>query len=123
MKKILLIDDEASLRDNIVEVLTLEGYDVIPSADGRDGFEKAVNLLPDIILCDVMMPVMDGIEMFSKIKENELTKNIPFVFLTALVDRFDIKKGQELGADDYLAKPFTIESLLKTINTHLGKSG
>lgn len=122
MKKILLIDDEESLRENIIEVLNIEGYDVISSADGKDGYEKAISNPPDIILCDVMMPVMDGIEVFSKIKSNERTMHIPFVFLTALVDRFDVKKGMELGADDYLAKPFTIVSLLKTIKTHLSKT-
>ncbi len=121
MKKVLLVDDEASLRDNIVEVLTLEGFDAISSTDGKEGYEKAISNLPDIIICDVMMPVMDGTEMFLKIKSNELTRNIPFIFLTALVDRFDQKKGIELGANGYLEKPFTIESLLKIIRANIDR--
>jgi signal transduction histidine kinase len=122
MKKILLIEDEQALREGIADVLTFEGYKVIEAADGRSGIEQAIKNLPDLILCDILMPEMNGHDVLRQLAKNEGTRLIPFVFITALSERPDIRTGMEMGANDYLTKPFTHEELLKTIGKQLEKS-
>ena len=121
MNKILIIEDEESLRSEISEILKLEGYDVTAAGDGKEGFAKAVEKGPDLILCDIMMPEMDGTEVLFHLRENENTRTIPFIFITALAERSDFRKGMELGAEDYLTKPFTRNELLSAIKVRLGK--
>jgi signal transduction histidine kinase len=120
-KNILIIEDDKNVRDNVFEILTAENYEVYSAENGKKGYQKAVETLPDLILCDLLMPEMDGFEVIQYIKENPLTRNIPFVFLTAKVDLADIRKGMETGADDYITKPFTVKSLLKAIQIRLDK--
>lgn len=121
MKKILIIEDEPTLRDEIGEILKLEGYNVLLAENGKVGLIKTLNNMPDVILCDIMMPVMNGTEVLTKLRSDKNTRMIQFVFMTALADRKDLRTGMELGADDYLTKPFTRIELLNTISTRLEK--
>lgn len=120
-KKILIIEDDLNVRENVKEILLAEGFEVITAENGSKGYQKAVEVLPDLILCDLLMPEMNGYEVIHFIKENPLTREIPFIFLTAKVDLADIRKGMETGADDYITKPFTVKSLLKAIQIRLDK--
>ncbi|MCP5498040.1 MAG: response regulator [Leptospiraceae bacterium] len=119
MKKILVIEDDSKLRANISELLSIKNYTVIEAENGVEGISKAIFNKPNIILCDVMMPGVDGFEVLEKIKNNQELKNIPFIFLTAKSDRTDIRKGMALGADDYVTKPFSIQELVTTIEARL----
>ncbi|ERT08035.1 diguanylate cyclase domain protein [Lyngbya aestuarii BL J] len=121
MIKILVIEDDAQVRDNIQVILELEDFDVILAKDGQSGLEKAIASSPDLIVCDVMMPQMDGFEVLSALQSIEATSNIPFIFLTAKADRNDLRQGMESGADDYLTKPFTPKELIKAIQIRLDK--
>ena len=120
MTKILCIEDEAALREDIVEELTDAGYAVIEAANGREGYDAIVAHRPDLVLCDVNMPDMNGYELLTKLREshNEFDA-IPFVFLSALADRKDIIAGKKLGADDYLTQPVDFEMLLVTVESRL----
>ncbi|EAW37975.1 EAL domain-containing response regulator [Lyngbya sp. PCC 8106] len=121
MIKILVIEDDKQVQENIQVILELEDFDVIVARDGQSGLEKAIASSPDLILCDIMMPQMDGFEVLSALQSIEATSNIPFIFLTAKSDRDDLRQGMELGADDYLTKPFTPKELLKAIQIRLDK--
>lgn len=121
MIKILVIEDDRQVQENIKDILELEDFDLILAGDGRKGIEKAKQLLPDLIICDVMMPQTDGFEVLSSLQSVEVTSNIPFIFLTAKADRNDLRRGMELGADDYLTKPFTPKELLNAIRIRLDK--
>ncbi|HZL09040.1 MAG TPA: response regulator [Prolixibacteraceae bacterium] len=122
MKKILFIDDNISLLEEILEALKFEGYHVLGASKGFEGIEIAKKEKPDLILCDILMPEMDGFEIYKKIKDNTSTSLIPFVFLTALAEPDEIRKGMELGADDYIIKPILLEDLLEVISIMLQKS-
>lgn len=122
MKKILIIEDEAALKDEIGDILKHEGFNVLTAENGKFGLLMAQKHNPDLILCDIMMPVMSGIEVLSSLRADKETRMIQFVFMTALADRKDLRTGMELGADDYLTKPFTRGELLKTISTRLEKN-
>lgn len=122
MKKILVIEDEESLRNNVCEILGYEGFDILEAANGLKGLQLAKEKLPDLILCDIMMPVMDGYEVLAAVRENPETRLTPFILLTAMAERENIRKGMELGADDYIVKPFTIQELLQSVNSRLKKS-
>ena len=122
MKKILVIEDELLLREGVSEILTYEGFQVFEAENGEDGILSANTYLPDLILCDILMPVMDGYEVLSRIRKSEMTKLIPFIFMTALSERSDLRTGMELGSDDYITKPYTREELLSAINTRLKKA-
>ncbi len=123
MKKILLIEDDITLRENTAELLELSGYyDVITAANGKLGVEKANAELPDIIVCDIMMPELDGYGVLETLSKNSETQFIPFIFLSAKTERGDIRKGMDLGADDYITKPFTEEELSSAIESRLAKS-
>ncbi|MCT7960263.1 EAL domain-containing protein [Laspinema sp. D1] len=122
MTKILVIEDEESVRCNIIELLEEEDFEVIAAENGELGVIRAKNEVPDLILCDVMMPQLDGYAVLAELREDLSTGTIPFIFLTARSSRQDWRQGMELGADDYLIKPFTREELLVAIATRLKKS-
>ncbi|HPN37438.1 MAG TPA: response regulator [Melioribacteraceae bacterium] len=119
--KVLVIEDDFDIRSNIETLLIEEGYIVETASNGFTGVEKAISFLPDIIICDIMMKGKTGYEVLDELLDNRLTKAIPFIFLTAKVDIADIRKGMDLGADDYLTKPFKNQDLLKTIEIRLNK--
>ncbi|WP_373057796.1 response regulator [Zunongwangia sp. H14] len=121
MKKVLLIEDDVTVRENTAELLELSDYDVLTASNGRQGVEKAKANLPDIIVCDIMMPEMDGYGVLQELSKSEETINIPFIFLSAKTEHKDIRKGMDLGADDYLTKPFEEEDLLSAIESRLAK--
>ncbi|MDB5197185.1 MAG: transcriptional regulator, Crp/Fnr family [Flaviaesturariibacter sp.] len=122
MKKILLIEDNDDLRENTAEILVLSGYEVATAANGKEGVAKALAGTPDLILCDIMMPEVDGYAVLHMLHKNQALKEIPFIFLSAKAERADFRKGMELGADDYLTKPFSANELLTAIETRLNKS-
>ncbi len=122
MAKILLIEDSDDLRADIVEMLQLEGFTMLEASDGQSGLELAITQLPDLIICDVMMPYMDGYEVLEKVRSHPLTATIPFVFLTSRSEHDSQRHGMRLGADDYLAKPFNVAELLAVINVQLKKA-
>jgi len=121
MKKILLIEDDVTVRENTGELLELSDYEVITAANGKLGVEKATKNSPDIIVCDIMMPELDGYGVLEELSKNPETSNIPFIFLSAKTEQKDIRKGMNLGADDYLTKPFEEEDLLSAIESRLAK--
>lgn len=119
VRKILVIEDEKSLRNDIMEMLRYEGYGVIGAGDGVEGIEQAQRQLPDLIICDIMMPDVDGFDVLKALRGDTLTAPIPFIFLTARTDRLDHRLGMAEGADDFLTKPFTVNELLVSIRTRL----
>jgi len=121
MKKILLIEDNDDIRNNTAEILELSSYKVFTAENGKKGLEKALEQHPDLIICDIMMPVLDGFGVLHAIHKNEAFRNIPFIFLTAKTERSDFRKGMELGADDYITKPFTGTELLHAVDSRLNK--
>lgn len=121
-KKILVIEDTDTVRNNIATILELEGYTVVQAANGEEGIEKAFTERPDLIICDILMPKKDGLEVLETIRKTEELKTIPFVFLTARAERSDIRSGMSKGADDYLTKPFEVDELLTTVQRQLEKS-
>ena len=122
MKKILLIEDNADIRENTAEILELTNYIVFTAENGKTGVEIALRENPDLIVCDIMMPVLDGYGVLHMLKKNAVTKNTPFIFLSAKSERTDFRKGMELGADDYITKPFTETELLNAVESRLKKS-
>lgn len=122
MKNILVIDDDLPLRENIQEILQLSGYNAITAENGKVGVTLAQDLKPDLIICDITMPLMDGFEVLYILSKSPATENIPFIFLSAKIDKTDIRKGMGMGADDYLFKPFDEMDLLNSIKLRLGKS-
>jgi CRP-like cAMP-binding protein len=121
MKKILLIEDNDDIRENTAEILGLANYEVTTAANGKIGVELALQLIPDLIVCDIMMPVLDGYGVLHAVQKNETIKNTPFIFLTAKTERNDFRKGMEQGADDYITKPFDGTELLNAIDSRLKK--
>jgi diguanylate cyclase len=121
MQKILVIEDEKPIRENIIEMLELEKFQVIGAGNGKIGLELAIHHQPDLILCDVMMPEMDGYTVLTELRENSQTSTIPFIFLTARAEKSDFRKGMELGADDYITKPCTPDELIKAVQMRLKK--
>ncbi|KST68936.1 EAL domain-containing response regulator [Mastigocoleus testarum] len=119
--KVLLIEDEISVRENISDLLEAEGFETITAANGKVGIDLAISQIPDIILCDLMMPEVDGYGVLERLRQEILTATIPFIFLTAKSTRTDVRKGMDLGADDYLTKPFTRAELLSAISSRLDK--
>jgi two-component system, sensor histidine kinase and response regulator len=121
MYQILVIEDEFAVRSNIIKILSFERYKVIGAENGEIGYRLAVEKSPDLILCDVMMPEADGYEVRDRLFQNSDTATIPFIFLTAKTDRADVRHAMELGADDYLTKPFTRDELLGAVSAQLAK--
>jgi len=122
MRKVLLIEDDTVLRENTAELLELSDYDVIMAPNGKVGIDKAKKNMPDIIVCDIMMPEMDGYGVLQALSQNNKTKYIPFIFLSAKTERKDIRKGMNLGADDYITKPFSEDDLISAIESRLAKA-
>lgn len=121
MKTILLIEDNDDIRNNIAEILELSNYKVIVAENGKTGVEKALKHKPDLIICDIMMPVLDGYGVLHAVHKNDVIKNTAFIFLTAKAERPDFRKGMELGADDYITKPFSATELLNAVDCRLKK--
>jgi DNA-binding response OmpR family regulator len=119
MTRILIIEDDTNIRSEVTQLLQLEGFIVLVAANGEEGVRLAAEHLPDLVICDIMMPIMDGYTVLQSLRGNLLTATIPFIFLTAMQDHGDIRKGMETGADDYLVKPFTTDELLNAIHSQL----
>jgi len=122
MKKILLIEDNKEMRENTAEILELANYSVVTAPNGKAGVELANKEQPDLILCDIMMPELDGYGVLYLLSKKADTAGIPFIFLTAKTEKTDIRKGMSMGADDYLTKPFEEMELLNAIEVRLKKS-
>lgn len=121
MKTILLIEDNTDVRENTAEILELANYKVLQAENGKIGVELAQKQLPDLIICDIMMPVLDGYGVIHLLGKNKDTATIPFIFLTAKTERVDLRKGMEMGADDYITKPFDDIELLNAVESRLRK--
>lgn len=121
MRRILIIDDHPDIRENIAEILTLAGYATYTAENGKKGVELAVQHQPDMIICDIMMPELDGYGVLHLLKRNPGTEHIPFIFLSAKAERTDFRKGMEMGADDYITKPFDDIELLNAIESRFKK--
>lgn len=122
MKNILLIEDNKDVRENTAEILELAGYNVLSAENGKRGVEMAMSNVPDLIICDIMMPVLDGYGVLHLLNKNDHTAAIPFIFLTAKAERSDMRKGMEMGADDYVTKPFDDVELLNAVESRLKKA-
>ncbi len=122
MKTILLIEDNKEIRENTAEILEMSDYNVVAAKDGKEGVALAVEHKPDLIICDIMMPVLDGYGVINILHNNVETRNIPFIFLSAKSERIEVRKGMELGADDYITKPFNGTELLNAVQSRLHKA-
>jgi CheY-like chemotaxis protein/CRP-like cAMP-binding protein len=122
MKSVLVIDDNRDIRENTAEILDLAGYKTFTAENGKKGVDMAIKEKPDLIVCDIMMPELDGYGVLHLVKKNSDTQNIPFIFLTAKTERGDFRKGMEMGADDYITKPFEDIELLNAIEVRLKKA-
>ncbi|RYY40650.1 MAG: response regulator [Chitinophagaceae bacterium] len=122
MKKILLIEDNPDIRENTAELLELSHYRVITANNGRQGVSKALENKPDLIICDIMMPELDGYGVLHMVQHNPELQNTPFIFLTARAEQSEVRNGMSLGADDYITKPFDTTDLLKTVESRLRKA-
>lgn len=121
MNKILVIEDDYNIRTNICEILESEGYKTFQAKNGKSGLELIFSELPDLIICDVMMPELNGFEVLEETRKKSTTALIPFIFLTAKVEPENLRKGMNFGADDYLFKPFHIQDLIDSVKTRLSK--
>ncbi len=119
--KILVVDDEENIRKLVHYNLILDGYDVIMAVDGKEGLEKAIQEKPDLILLDIMMPEMDGLEVCSRLKKNPETRDIPIFMLSAKGQMQDLEDAFEMGADNYITKPFDVDKLSEIIQFKLNK--
>ncbi|MEO5909915.1 MAG: response regulator [Pelobium sp.] len=121
-KTILIIEDNTHIRDSTAEILQLDGFKTLKASDGKNGVKLAIKHRPDLILCDIMMPELDGYGVLYMLNKNPETSSIPFIFLTAKAERLDFRKGMQMGADDYLTKPFDDMELLQTVQSRLDKN-
>lgn len=122
MKHLLLIEDNTEIRENTAEILELAGYKVETAENGKVGVEMALKAKPDLIICDIMMPVLDGYGVLHLLNKNPELTGIPFIFLTAKAERSDFRKGMEMGADDYITKPFSDIELLNAVESRIKKT-
>lgn len=122
MTKILVIEDEVFIRENLIELLEIEGFQAIGAENGHQGVQFAKEHQPDLILCDVMMPELDGYGVLVTLREDPATKTIPFMFLTASADRSNLQKIREMGMNDYILKPFNVDKFLAAIVARLNDS-
>lgn len=122
-KRIVVIEDEPEMRRNITRLLTLEGYEAASAENGLAGLELVRQRKPDLVLCDVMMPAMDGHEVLRRVREDAALRSIPFIFLTAKGEKSDQREGMNLGADDYLTKPVDNEDLIAAVAARLQRAG
>jgi len=118
-KTILIIEDSPEMRENTAEILSLGPYDIVVAKDGKEGIDMIIKNHPDLIICDVIMPEMDGFDVLRSIGDMIKRDHIPFIFLTARSEKSDVKTGIELGASDYLVKPFRGDELLRIVNMKL----
>ena len=121
-RSVLIIDDHDDIRENTAEILDLAGYKTFTAENGKKGVDMAIKEKPSIIVCDIMMPELDGYGVLHLVRKNAATENIPFIFLTAKTERSDFRKGMEMGADDYITKPFDDIELLNAIEIRLKKA-
>ncbi len=121
MKKILIIEDQPEMRENLAIILEMEGYQVLTADNGVEGLELARKKLPDLVVCDVMMPGIDGHAVLASLRAASATSTLPFIFLTARGDRADKREGMNLGADDYLTKPVARDELLAAVTARLSR--
>ena len=121
MKLILVIEDDPAVRGLIVDTIKTKGWRVIDAGDGASGLELAVQQLPDLILCDIQMPKMDGYSVLDNVRQDPKTASIPFIFLTGLGEKPKVRQAMESGADDYIVKPFTVKELIGAIEARLQK--
>jgi DNA-binding response OmpR family regulator len=119
MKTILLIEDTSDILENLTEYLEMEGYTVLVANNGKKGIELAVQFIPDLIICDVLMHIMDGHEVLRLLLETANTHDIPFIFSTSMSEEFDRTESLNLGADDYIVKPFQLEILLAMVKNRI----
>jgi Response regulators consisting of a CheY-like receiver domain and a winged-helix DNA-binding domain len=119
MKTVLIIEDNQEIRENTSEILELRGLKVITSDNGNAGIAMAINRRPDIILCDIMMPGLDGYEVIKQLKGNPITAPIPFIYITASGEKSEVKMAIELGASGYIRKPFDVKELTQAIDKFL----
>ena len=122
MKTILLIEDNLEMRENTMEILELDNYKVIPAKNGKEGVQLAQQNKIDLIICDIMMPLLDGYGVLHLLSKNSETASIPFIFLTAKSERIDFRKGMEMGADDYITKPFDDIELINAVESRIKKN-
>lgn len=121
MAKLLIIEDETIVRESLIELLELEDYTVFGAVNGQEGLALAQKIIPDLIISDIAMPIMNGYELLEELKKDENTSTIPIIFLSAKADTRDIRYGMKIGADDYLTKPFNKNDLFAAINSRLSK--
>jgi len=122
VKRILVIDDEAKIRTHTAELLRLEGFEVTEARNGREGVDKARAAPPDLIVCDITMPEMNGHRVLETLREDARTAQVPFIFLTGWSERDDLRTGMNLGADDYLVKPVVPDDLLASVRARLRRA-
>ncbi|MGG6265891.1 response regulator transcription factor [Leptolyngbya sp. AN03gr2] len=121
MSSVLVIEDDPEILENIEEILELQSYETLTTSSSLAGLQLAKEALPSLVICDVVMPELDGYGVLSELRQQEETATIPFIFLTGRSERADIRMGMELGADDYLTKPFTQEELIGAVQSCLNK--
>ena len=119
MARVLVIEDEAPLRANLVRILSAEGHEVASAADGDEGLRRARDVRPEIVICDILMPRVDGYAVLAGLRSQPETAGIPFIFLTASADKDDLARGLQSGANDYVTKPFRIADLLAAVKRQL----
>lgn len=122
MKKILVIEDNTEIRENVSEILSLAGYDVTTAENGKVGIELATKHTPDLVLCDIMMPMLDGYGVLHLFNKDSKLSSVPFIFVSAKASRDDFRKGMDMGADDYITKPFNQSELLSAIESRMKKT-
>jgi CheY-like chemotaxis protein len=115
MTQILFIEDSLEIRENMTEILELGGYQVLSAANGKEGLSIALEHLPQVVLCDIQMPLMNGFEVFKELKANPIGAHIPFIFVTASTEKKEIQAAMSMGADGYVCKPFDVDELFKVL--------
>ncbi|THU39534.1 response regulator [Niastella caeni] len=121
MKRILLVEDNNAIRENTCELLELANYTVLSACNGKEGLDMALKEKPDLIICDIMMPEIDGYHLLEILRRESFFENTPFVFFTASAEKSEIKKGLDAGANDYITKPFDADDLVQLIVKYLGE--
>ena len=119
MKTVLIIEDNSDILENTTEILELADFKVSNAKNGKEGIDQAIKVKPDVILCDIMMPEANGYDVLQDLKKNDTTKNIPFIFVTASVEKKDVLVAMDMGADGYLKKPFESEDLVNLVRSHI----
>jgi len=119
--KVLIVEDTLAIREEIYDILVMEGYNVFQAENGKTGFEMALKKNPDLIISDILMPELNGFEMFDKLQKDSKTASIPLIFLSAKAEKEDIRTGMNLGAEDYLTKPIHVDDLVNAVKNKIKK--